>query len=144
MKVAMLSDLATAALRPEDTLSTHFCNRLSRPQGHNAAERNVNEKIPMAPLVRETANFRLVAHYLNQPRNLVIPHKIKRPLNPCFVLDGPGMESRWERNFPHPCGLVLGLTQHPIEWMPCLIAGVKQQKCGFNHPPYLAPRLRKG
>jgi len=40
MKVARLSALRTGRLyTPGNTPGTHFCQRLSRPQGHNMAER---------------------------------------------------------------------------------------------------------
>jgi len=33
-----------------------------------------------------------------------------------YGLDGPGIESWWGRDFPHPSGLVLGPTHSPIQW----------------------------
>ena len=35
-----------------------------------------------------------------------------------YRLDGLGMESRWERDFPHPSRLALGPTQTPIQSAP--------------------------
>jgi hypothetical protein len=32
-----------------------------------------------------------------------------------YGLDGPGIESRWRRDFPHPSTTALGLTQPPIQ-----------------------------
>ena len=32
-----------------------------------------------------------------------------------YRLDGPGIESRWERDFPHPSRPALGPTQPPIQ-----------------------------
>jgi hypothetical protein len=35
-----------------------------------------------------------------------------------YRLDGPGIESRWGRDFPHLSGLALRPTQPPVEWVP--------------------------
>jgi hypothetical protein len=34
-----------------------------------------------------------------------------------YGLDGPGIESRWGRYFPHPSTPTLGPTQPPIQWV---------------------------
>jgi hypothetical protein len=34
-----------------------------------------------------------------------------------YGLDGPGVESRWGRNFPHLSRLALGHTQLPLQWV---------------------------
>ena len=47
------------------------------------------------------------------------------------------------RDFPHPSRPALGLTRPPIKWVPCLFPGVKRPGCGLDHPPHLAPRLKK-
>jgi hypothetical protein len=33
-----------------------------------------------------------------------------------YVLDGPGIESRWGQDFPNPSSPALGPTQPPIQW----------------------------
>jgi hypothetical protein len=36
-----------------------------------------------------------------------------------YGLDGPGIESPWGRDIPHPSEPALGLTQPPKQWVPC-------------------------
>ena len=52
-----------------------------------------------------------------------------------YGLDGPGIESRWRRDFLHPSRPALGPTQPPIQWVPGLSLGVKRPGRGADPPP---------
>jgi hypothetical protein len=40
-----------------------------------------------------------------------------------YGLEGPGIESRWGRDFLHASRPALGSVQIPIQWVPCLSRG---------------------
>ena len=60
-----------------------------------------------------------------------------------YGLDGPGIESRWGRDFSAP--VQTGSEAHPASYTMGTgpFPGVKQPGRGVNHPPHLSPRLKK-
>jgi len=51
-----------------------------------------------------------------------------------YGLDGPGIESRWRRDFPHQSRPALRPTQPPVQWVPGFYWGVKRQGRDADHP----------
>ena len=60
-----------------------------------------------------------------------------------YGLDGPGIESRWRARFSAP--IQTGREAHPASYTVGTesFPGVKRQGRDVDHPPYLAPRLKK-
>jgi hypothetical protein len=50
-----------------------------------------------------------------------------------YGLDGPGIETRWRRNFPHLSRPALAPTQPPVQWVPGLSLG--KERLGRNADP---------
>jgi hypothetical protein len=50
-----------------------------------------------------------------------------------YRLEGPGIESRWGRDIPHPSRPAVGPTQPPIQWVQGLFPGDKT--AGARHWP---------
>jgi len=51
-----------------------------------------------------------------------------------YGLGGPGIQSWWRRDFPHPSWPVLGPTQPPVQWVQDHVHGVKRAGRVVNHP----------
>jgi hypothetical protein len=56
-----------------------------------------------------------------------------------YGLDGPGIESQWWQDFPHPSRAALGPTQPPIQWVP----GVKQPGRDVDHLPPTSAEVKE-
>jgi hypothetical protein len=61
-----------------------------------------------------------------------------------YGLDGPGIESRWVRDFPNLSRQALGPTQPPLQWVPGLYRGKEGPGCDANPSPPSSAVVNKG
>ena len=60
-----------------------------------------------------------------------------------YGLDGPGIRSRWGQDFLHPFQSGPGADPASYKMGTGAFSGVKWPGRGANHPPHLAPMLKK-
>ena len=60
-----------------------------------------------------------------------------------YGLDGPGIESRRGRDFPHPSTSALRPTQSPVQMVPALFPGVKRPGRDVDHPPSSSAEVKE-
>jgi hypothetical protein len=61
-----------------------------------------------------------------------------------YGLYGPGIKSRWGRDFPHLSRLTLGPTQPPVQWVPHLSRGKERPGRDADPSPLLVPWSPEG
>jgi hypothetical protein len=57
--------------------------------------------------------------------------------------NGPGIESRWGRDFSHTSRPALEPIQPPVQWVPGLSRGVKRPGRSADHPPPSSAEVKK-
>ena len=60
-----------------------------------------------------------------------------------YGLDGPGIESRWGRDFPHLSRPALGPTQPLVQWVPGVSRGKKRPGRGTDPSPLSSAVAKK-
>ena len=61
-----------------------------------------------------------------------------------YGLDGPGIESRWRRDFPHLSRPALGPTQPHVQWVPDLSRGRERPERDADSSPPSSAVIMKG
>ena len=134
----MLSPSKFYALRTSHTHSDNMVRSHKRPlittehrlkykqpllQGYRAVKRNSNDKQSIS-----TTDSK---YWLSYWENTIYSRNLRWPggrdssvgIATRYGLDGPGIESLWGRDFPHPSRPALGPTQPPVQWIPGISRG---------------------
>ena len=61
-----------------------------------------------------------------------------------YWMDGPGIETRWERDFPHLSRPALGTTQPPVQWVTGLSRGKERPGRDADPSPPSSAVVMKG
>ena len=61
-----------------------------------------------------------------------------------YGLDGPGIESRWRRDFPHLSRRALGPTPSPVQWVPVFPGGKERPGRDADPSPSSSAVVMKG
>jgi len=61
-----------------------------------------------------------------------------------YGLDGPGIETRWGRDFPHLSRPALGPTQPPVQWIPGFLGGTERLGRDANPSPPSSAVVMRG
>jgi hypothetical protein len=82
----------------------------------------------LSDMFRPFYNGHLQASILGGAVNTIVIRNIREPgssvgIETCYGLDGPGIESRWGRDFSHTSRPALRPTQPPVQGVPSLSRG---------------------
>jgi hypothetical protein len=61
-----------------------------------------------------------------------------------YGLEGPGIESRWGRDFSHLSRPALWSTQTPVQWVPNLSRSKERPGCDADPSPHSSAVVKKG
>jgi hypothetical protein len=88
--------------------------------------------------------FRNVGKYLGIPLRFESGQGNVVSIATGYGLEGPGIESRWGRNFPHLSRLALGPTQRPVQCVPGLFRGKERPERDADPSPHSSAVVKKG
>ena len=79
------------------------------------------------------------AEFLSRPMFYIVGRDSSVGIATRYGLDGPEIESRWGRGFPHLSIPALGPTEPPVQWVPGLCRGKERPGPDADPSPLLVP-----